>query len=293
MASSIRAFATARGRGRGEPVSAALTNSKLFAGALLLAAIVLISLAGPQVYRVDPLRQNLFALLQPPGFSEGGFHPLGTDPNGRDMLSIIISGGRVSLLVGVSSMLVAGTLGIALGLISGYFGGWIDAVVMRLVDLQLAFPFILLAIFASAILGKSLGVLMIILALNGWMVYARTVRGEVLVLREHEFVLAARCVGATHARMLIRHFLPNLATSVVVISTIQVGALIIAESSVSFLGFGVQPPTPSWGRMLGEGRNYLTSAWWVATFPGLAILTTVLAINLVGEGLRDRLILRR
>jgi peptide/nickel transport system permease protein len=293
MASSIRAFATARARGRSKPVTAALTNSKFFAGTLLLGAIVLVSLVGPQIYRVDPLKQNLFAVLQPPGFSESGFHPLGTDPNGRDMLSIIISGGRVSLLVGVSSMLVAGTLGIALGLVSGYFGGWIDSVVMRLVDLQLAFPFILLAIFASAILGKSLGVLVVILALSGWMVYARTVRGEVLVLRENEFVLAARCVGATHLRMLIRHFLPNLATSVVVISTIQVGALIVAESSVSFLGFGVQPPTPSWGRMLGEGRNYLTSAWWVATFPGLSILTTVLAINLIGEGMRDLLNLRR
>ena len=293
MASSIRAFATARWRGRSEPVTVALSNSKLFAGTLLLGVIVLVSLVGPQIYRVDPLKQNLFAVLQPPGFSESGFYPLGTDANGRDMLSIIISGGRVSLLVGVASMLVAGTLGITLGLISGYYGGWLDTAVMRLVDLQLAFPFILLAIFASAILGKSIGVLVVILALSGWMVYARTVRGEVLVLRENEFVLAARCVGASNVRMLIRHFLPNLATSVVVISTIQIGALIVAESSVSFLGFGVQPPTPSWGRMLGEGRNYLTSAWWVATFPGLSILTTVLAINLIGEGMRDLLNLHR
>jgi peptide/nickel transport system permease protein len=260
---------------------------------VLLALTVLVSFAGPRIYPVDPLKQNLFALLQPPGASEAGFHPLGTDANGRDMLSRIISGGRISLLVGVSSTLVAGTLGVALGLASGYFGGWVDAMVMRLVDLQLAFPFILLAIFASAILGRSLAMLVAILAVNGWMVYARVVRSEVLTLREREFVLAARCVGATPVWILARHFLPNLASSVVVVSTIQVGALIIAESSISFLGFGVQPPTPSWGRMLGEGRNYLTSAWWVPTFPGLAIMLTVLAINLVGEGLRDHVNLYR
>ena len=259
----------------------------------MLAFIVLVTLVGPRIYRVDPLKQNLFALLQPPGTSEGEWHPLGTDANGRDMLSRIISGGRVSLLVGVTSMLVAGVLGVGLGLASGYFGGWVDAIVMRLVDLQLAFPFILLAIFASAILGRSLVVLVAILAVNGWMMYARIVRSEVLTLREREFVLAARCVGATPGWILTRHFLPNLASSVVVASTVQVAALIIAESSISFLGFGVQPPTPSWGRMLGEGRNYLTSAWWVPTFPGLAIMLTVLALNLVGEGLRDHLNLYR
>lgn len=270
-----------------------LANSKLVGGAVLLAVIILVSFAGPQLYPVDPLKQDLFALLQPPGVSNKGFHPLGTDANGRDMLSRIISGGRVSLLVGVSATLVAGTLGVALGLASGYYGGWVDVVVMRLVDLQLAFPFILVAIFVSAIFGRSVAVLVGILAVNAWMIYARTVRSEVLTLKEREFAHAARCVGATPGRILFRHFLPNLATSVVVISTIQAGALIIAESSISFLGFGVQPPTPSWGRMLGEGRNYLTSAWWVATFPGLAILLTVLAINLMGEGLRDRLTLRR
>ena len=292
MASSTPVSATPR-PARSGPRPAGLASPKLVLGALLLGFIVLVSFVGPRIYPVDPLKQNLFALLQPPGRSEGGFHPLGTDANGRDMLSRILTGGRVSILVGVSSMLVAGALGVSLGLASGYFGGWVDVVVMRLVDLQLAFPFILLAIFAAAILGRSVAMLVAILAVNGWMIYARTVRSEVLTLREREFVLAARCVGATPGRILRRHFLPNLASSLVVVSTIQVGALIIAESSISFLGFGVQPPTPSWGRMLGEGRNYLTSAWWVATFPGLAIMLTVLAINLVGEGLRDHLNLYR
>jgi peptide/nickel transport system permease protein len=270
-----------------------LANAKLVGGAALLAVIILVSFVGPRIYPVDPLKQDLFALLRPPGVSTEGFSPLGTDANGRDILSRIISGGHVSILVGASATLIAGTLGVALGLASGYYGGWIDAIVMRLVDLQLAFPFILVAIFVSAIFGRSLAVLVGILAANGWMIYARTVRSEVLTLKEQEFVHAARCVGATPGRILLRHFLPNLAMSVVVISTIQAGAMIIAESSISFLGFGVQPPTPSWGRMLGEGRNYLTSAWWVATFPGLAILLTVLAVNLVGEGLRDRLTLHR
>lgn len=294
MASSTHVFATtsqqaAATRRRNRWATA---NPKFLAGCGLLLVIVLASLLGPRLYPVDPLQQNLFALLQPPGIHENGAHLLGTDPNGRDILSRIISGGQVSLLVGVASMLVAGALGVTLGLVSGYYGGWVDVVVMRLVDLQLAFPFILLAIFAAAAFGKNITVLILILAFNGWMVYARTVRSEVLSLKEQEFVLAARCVGAGHGRILVYHFLPNLVTSVVVISTIQIGALIIAESSVSFLGFGVQPPTPSWGRMLGEGRNYMTSAWWIATFPGLAILTTVLAINLVGEGLRDSLSLR-
>ena len=292
MASSTLGSASPRPGPRG-PHLGVLANAKVLAGAVLLACIVLVSFVGPRIYRVDPLKQNLFALLKPPGTSEGALHPLGTDANGRDMLSRIISGGRVSLLVGVASMLVAGVLGVGLGLASGYLGGWVDAIVMRVVDLQLAFPFILLAIFASAILGRSLVVLVAILAVNGWMMYARIVRSEVLTLREREFVLAARCVGATPGWILTRHVLPNLASSVVVASTVQVGALIIAESSISFLGFGVQPPTPSWGRMLGEGRNYLTSAWWVPTFPGLAIMLTVLAINLLGEGLRDHLNLYR
>jgi len=255
--------------------------------------IVLMSLIGPSVFALDPLEQNWYASVKPPGtYYDGVLHLLGTDPNGRDVLSRVISGGRVSLLVGVLSMLVAGTLGVLAGMVSGYYGGWPDAVIMRLVDLQLAFPFILLAIFAAAAFGQNLPVLIFILAFNGWRVYARTVRGQVLSLKQREFIEAARCIGATGRQIIFRHFVPNLVMSIVVISTLQVASMIIAESSLSFLGFGVQPPIPSWGRMLGEGRHYINCAWWIGTFPGLAIATTVLGINLIGEGLRDLMIQR-
>ena len=186
-------------------------------------------------------------------------------------------------------MAIAGTLGLVIGLVSGYFGGWVDDLFMRLADIQLAFPFILLALAVIGVLGPSLGNIIAVVGVSGWVVYARIVRGEVLSLREREFVQAARAVGSPAARVIVRHVVPNAFTPWLVIATLDMARVIIVESALSFLGLGVPPPTPTWGAMLADGRVYMSTAWWLATFPGLAILVTVLGINLLGDGLRDTL----
>jgi peptide/nickel transport system permease protein len=214
-------------------------------------------------------------------------HLLGTDQVGRDLLSRMIYGGRVSLLVGVSAVLLSSTIGVLLGVTAGYAGGRVDWVIMTLVNVMLTFPFVLLALAVISVLGPSLVNMIIVLGVAGWPIYARVVRAESMSIREREFVLAGRALGMSHARIVFRQILPNLVSAIVVIATLQVAQVIILESFLSVLGLGIQPPTPAWGNMLGEGRVYMLNSWWIATFPGLAIFLTTLVINLMGNALRD------
>jgi peptide/nickel transport system permease protein len=201
----------------------------------------------------------------------------------------MIFGARPALLVGFAAVLISGLLGMLAGLVAGYFGGRTDDVLMRLGDIQLAFPFILLAIAIIGVLGPSLLVIIVVIGVSSWVIYARVVRGAVLSIREREFVQAAQALGCRDGRILARHVLPNVFTPWLVVATLDMARVIVIESALSFLGLGVQPPTPTWGSMLADGRVYITTAWWLATFPGLAILVTVLGINLFGDGLRDTL----
>lgn len=257
-------------------------------GLLVVVLVVLSAVAAPLIAPHDPGSQDILNRLVPPlsGRSE---YLLGSDHLGRDILSRLVYGSRVSLLVGATSVLIAGMVGILLGLLSGYYGGRVDSVISWLANVQLSFPFILLVIALVAVVGAGLLNVIIVLGFASWVIYQRVVRGEVLVIREHEYIEAARVSGARDGRILIRHILPNLLTPIIVIGTLQVAQMIIAESALSFLGLGVQPGIPSWGSMLADGRNYLTVAWWVATLPGLAIVVTVLAINVLGDWLRDEL----
>ncbi len=263
--------------------------------ALFGLAVVLIvvgaALLAPLIAPFDPLEQDITQRLRAPGWQDasGKVHPLGTDHLGRDLLARVIYGTRIALLVGCAAVAISGVLGMTIGLISGYFGGRIDDLFMRLADIQLAFPFILLAIAVIGVLGPSLQNIIIVIGVSSWVVYARVVRAEVLSLREREFVQAAIALGSRDGRVLVRHILPNAFTPWLVVATLDMARVIVVESALSFLGLGVQPPTPTWGGMLADGRVYLTTAWWLATFPGLAILVTVLGINLLGDGLRDML----
>jgi peptide/nickel transport system permease protein len=260
------------------------------AGAVLV-LVACAAVAAPWIARHDPTSGDLRTSTLPPAFSEGGSRefPLGTDQLGRDILSRVIFGARVSLLVGFVAMACSGALGVACGLVAGYYGGKADAFLMRLADVQLSIPTILLAINIMAVVGANVKNVILTLGITGWVAYARVVRGEVLTMRAREFVEAARSLGAYDARILGRYVLPNVIPSVVIIGTFTVAQMIIAEAALSFLGLGVQPPTPTWGGMLADGRGELATAWWLATFPGLAIVATVLAVNLIGDWLRDRL----
>jgi peptide/nickel transport system permease protein len=253
--------------------------------------VLLAALFAPWLAPFDPLEQDINERLREPGWQSaaGRVHPLGTDHLGRDILARVIFGSRIALLVGLSAVLISGVLGMAIGLVSGYFGGKVDDFFMRLADIQLAFPFILLAIAVIGVLGPSLRNIIIVIGVSSWVVYARVVRGEVLSIREREFVQAAIALGSRDGRVLVRHVLPNAFTPWLVVATLDMARVIVIESALSFLGLGVQPPTPTWGGMLADGRVYLSTAWWLATFPGLAILVTVLGINLLGDGLRDTL----
>ncbi len=257
----------------------------LFVGSVILLLILFTALLAPVLAPHSPMQQNLeMDLLSPT--SE---HPLGTDKLGRDILSRILFGARVSVLVGISTVTISLTVGLLIGSLSGYFGGWTDQLLMRLVDVLMAFPGILLVIAFTAVLGPGLKHVILALCLIGWTGYARLVRGEILALREKEFIHAARALGCDPARIILLHMLPNLLPPLLIQGAFGAAAAIIAEGSLSFLGLGVQPPTPSWGSMLNEGRQFLLVAPHLTAFPGVAIMLTVLGLNLVGDGMRDRL----
>lgn len=251
---------------------------------VMLLVIGLVALMAPILVDGDPNQPDYAARLAPP-LTSG--HPAGTDQLGRDVLSRLIYGARVSLLVGFVSAIAAGVAGTTIGLIAGNFGGSVDAVLMRLADVQLSFPFILLALVINAIIGLGLRNIILTLIIVGWVEHARIARGETMAVREREFVHAARLTGCREARIIFRHLLPNILTPLIVVGTLQVSRFVVAEASVSFLGFGVQPPTPAWGSMISEGRDYIFSAWWLITFPGVALVVLALSVNMLGDWLRD------
>jgi ABC-type dipeptide/oligopeptide/nickel transport system permease subunit len=259
------------------------------AAAGVLLVIVASAAFAPLIAPHDPLAVDIRHRLAPPAWMENGTveHPLGTDQVGRDLLARMIYGGRVSLVAGVAAVLMSATIGVLLGLGAGYAGGNTDWTIMTLLNVMLTFPFVLLALAVIAVLGPSLVNMIVVLGVAGWPIYARVVRAETLAMREREFVLAGRALGMSHARIVFRQIVPNLVSVIVVIATLQVAQVIILESFLSFLGLGIQPPTPAWGNMLGEGRLYMLNSWWIATFPGLAIFVTTLVINLMGNALRD------
>ena len=260
-------------------------------GMVVFLGVLLAAVLAPVVAPFDPLEQDIGQRLRPPGWqdAQGRVHPLGTDHLGRDILARIVFGSRIALKVGLAAVMISGVLGMIIGLVAGYFGGRLDDFLMRLADIQLAFPFILLAIAVIGVLGPSELNIIIVIGVSSWVVYARVVRGEVLSIREREYVHAAIALGSRNGRVLWSHVLPNTFTPWLVVATLDMARVIVIESALSFLGLGVQPPTPTWGGMLADGRVYLSTAWWLATFPGLAILVTVLGINLLGDGLRDTL----
>jgi peptide/nickel transport system permease protein len=260
-------------------------------GITVLAIMGGAALLAPQIAPWDPGRQVLMKRLRPPAWEARGLreHPLGTDHLGRDILSRIVYGGRISLGVGLSAVTLSALIGVTVGLLAGFHGGRTDAVVMRVADVFLSIPYILLAMGVVFALGPSLLNVILVMAVTRWVQFARIVRADVLSIREREFVSGARARGNRSLRLLLRHVLPNALTPIIVVATLELAFMIIYESALSFLGLGVQPPTPTWGWMLSDGRNYLATAWWLATFPGLAIMLTVLAVNLLGDWLRDTL----
>jgi peptide/nickel transport system permease protein len=260
-------------------------------GLVVLGAMLFVAFGWPVIMPSDPNTIDLLRRLGPPAWLAGGdpAHVLGTDQIGRDVLSRIVFGARVSLGIGVLAVGFSTLVGVALGLAAGYAGGWLDDAVMRAADAQLAFPFILLAIAIIGVLGPTLPNIVAVLALSGWVQFARITRSEVLSLRQRAFVEAARAAGARDLAIVGWHLLPNLLPSTIVLATLELGRVIILESGLSFLGLGVPPPTVTWGGMLADGRNYVREAWWLSVFPGAALMLLVLAINLAGDALRDAL----
>ena len=257
-------------------------------GWVIVLSVVVVAITAPLISPFDPLKQDLPLRLKPPGWQgETGVHWLGTDHLGRDIASRIIYGSRISLIISLSAVFIAAFLGITVGLVTGYLRGKIDTFFMGLADIQLAFPFILLIIAVVSVLGPSLRNIVVVLGITGWVVYARIVRSEVLSLREREFVTAARALGCSNFMIIFSHLLPNVASSCIVIATLEIARMILMESALSFLALGVQPPTPTWGGMLADGRVYIFTSWWLATFPGLSLMLTILGVNLMGDWLRD------
>lgn len=260
-------------------------------GLALLALVVAMAVLAPVLAPMDPNAQDIAHRLKPPGWMDDDrrVHWLGTDQLGRDVLSRLIMGSRVSLMVASGAVAIGGGVGLMIGLISGYFGGSVDAWLMRLADMQLAFPFLLLALTIITLLGSSVADVVLVLAVTSWIPYAKVVRASVLAVKNLEFVEAARAVGVPWLSILGRHILPNIISPFIVVASFQVATLIIAESSLSFLGLGVPTSVPTWGGMLADGREYMTDAWWIAVFPGLMLMITAMSANLLGDGLRDAL----
>ena len=288
MASSTLASARAE---PATPSRARRTRGLAAGGAAFVLLLIVVALAAPLIAPADPIRQSLRGRLSAPTLSgaDGKAHVLGTDHLGRDVFSRVVYGARVSLLVGFAAVIVGGLLGASLGLLAGFRGGWTDSLIMTLADAQLAFPFILLAIGIIAVLGPSFTTLIVVIGLSGWVTYARVLRSQVLVLRSREFVDAIHALGGSVARVIARHVLPNVLSSLVVIATLELARAIVLEATLSFLGLGVQPPTPSWGGMVHEGREYLDSAWWISTAPGIVLMLTSIVVSRTGDWLRDLL----
>jgi peptide/nickel transport system permease protein len=258
---------------------------------LILLVLVFTALFAPFLAPFDPKVGSLGDRLKPPCWQNGGSsaHILGTDLLGRDVLSRLIYGARISLAVCVLAIVVAGCIGSLLGIISGYLGGWVDTIIMRVVDLALSLPIILLALLFGVLFGPSFSNIILIISLVLWSQYARMARGETLRIKGRDYVDLARTAGCSDPSIMLRHILPNVAGSLIILATLQVGTVIIIESSLSFLGVGIPPPTPSWGSMIAEGRSYVVSAWWLCMIPGLAILFTVLSVNVLGDTLTELL----
>jgi peptide/nickel transport system permease protein len=289
--SMVDAAATAALRERSRVWRKLARNPATIIGSLILLVVIGAALAAPWVAPHDPAKQSLIRRFTPPAWAPGGqaTYLLGTDQVGRDILSRIIHGARIALLVGVAAVLVSLLVGVTLGLLSGFRGGRVDTTIGTIVDINLSFPPLLLALAFVAALGPSLLTIIVALGLTGWERYTRVVRAEVLALREKDFIEAARAMGGSATRVVLRHVLPNTFSSIIVLSTLQVAQAILAEAALSFLGVGSGRTYPTWGNMIALGRDFVSVAWWLPTFPGLAILATVLAINLVGDRLRDAL----
>ncbi|WP_454747417.1 ABC transporter permease [Ciceribacter selenitireducens] len=264
-------------------------NRLALASAVLVLIFVLMAIFAPWIAPHDPNETDLFRRLQPPTWMPGGewSYLLGCDGLGRDILSRIIYGSRISIFIGTAVILVATTIGIVAGLAAGYLRGWVDIAISRLVDILLGFPYLIFAIGLMAMMGPGLFNIILALAYKEWVIPCRVVRGETLAVRELEYVEAARAIGASRFHIMLREIMPNILSPVIVVSTIRMADVIILEASLSFLGLGVQPPTASWGSMVADGRAFILEAWWVSTFPGLAILLLVLVINVASQGLRD------
>ena len=264
-------------------------NTGALLSLIILMTVVLAGLFAPLVSPHNPTDQQASRRLMPPAWAEHGSreYPLGTDQLGRDVLSRMIYGARISLLVGVAAVLVSGAVGVLLGLISGYYGRWLDSVIMRVADIQLGVPTLILALAVVAVLGPGLRNVILVLGITGWVTYGRLVRSEVLSIRQSEYVTSARAIGSTDRHIIWRHVLPNIMPSIIVVATFEFARMIINEASLSFLGLGVTPPTPTWGGMIADGRTYIYNAWWVSTMPGMAIVLTVLAANVFGDWVRD------
>lgn len=269
-----------------------IKNPWAVTGAILVLLTVVAALFAPWIAPIDPDKADLRARLSEPSWlDETGESKtiLGGDQLGRDLLSRIVYGARISLIVGLLSVVISMVIGVTLGLVAGFYGKWVDDVIMRIADVQLAFPFILFAITVMAIFGAGFWKLVILLGLSNWVGFARLVRSQVMTVKEMEYVQAARAIGGTNFRIIRKHVLPNVTSSIIVLATLSVAVNILLEASLTFIGIGVDPSIPAWGSMLADGRNYVDTAWWVATFPGIAIMLTVLGFNLLGDWLRDEL----
>ncbi|HEU0167392.1 MAG TPA: ABC transporter permease [Chloroflexota bacterium] len=296
MAVSEAVLTTAAVETAGEPTTRRAHKWDIFLEAsfllpvLVLLLLIICAIFAPKLAPYDPLSQSLPDRLKPPGFTGAeGFHVLGTDKLGRDVLSRVIWGARVSLTISLLVIAITTTVGTALAILAGYKGGWIDSLLMRITDIGLAFPALLIALLLAVIRGPSFSTVVIALSLLGWAPYARLIRGEVLKVRQTDFIIQARIIGCSPLRIMWTHIFPNIINPLLVLATLFVGFVILAEAGLSFLGAGVPPPTPSWGSMISDGRDLLSSAWWISFFPGLAIGLVVLSGNFLGDWLRDKL----
>jgi len=278
-----------RGRNRKASFRRLVRSPGGLAGFVIVVVVLAVAILAPWVSPYDPAKQNITQRLLPPAWMDGGStdHLLGTDTLGRDLLSRVIHGSRVSLFIGVVAASISALVGVSLGLLAGYARGHVDAVISRMCDMQQAIPFLVLAIAVAAMLGPGLVNLILVLVVTTWVTFFRVVRGESLSVREEQYVWAARSIGSSDLRIMARHVLPNVMASIIVVGTLLIANMIIFEASLSFLGLGVPSSIPTWGRIVSDGREYVDTEWWIALFPGLAILVTVIGVNLLGDWLRE------